>query len=102
MKRMIYNKTLISAFALGLLFVPGNSNAKNELDFAKEQMVKESIAEYPKNCPCPYNRTINGSLCGKRSAYSRPNGYEPLCYVSDISDESARQWLEKWHKSNVK
>ena len=26
----------------------------------------------------------NGNKCGKRSAYSKPGGYEPLCYVSDI------------------
>ena len=27
----------------------------------------------------------NGKECGKRSAYSKPGGYEPLCYVSDIT-----------------
>ena len=26
----------------------------------------------------------NGNKCGKRSAYSKPGGYEPLCYVYDI------------------
>ena len=29
----------------------------------------------------------NGKRCGKRSAYSKPGGYEPLCYVSDIMGE---------------
>ena len=29
----------------------------------------------------------NGNKCGKRSAYSKPGGYEPLCYVSDINSE---------------
>ena len=27
----------------------------------------------------------NGSLCGGRSAYSRPGGYEPKCYPSDVT-----------------
>ena len=26
----------------------------------------------------------NGKKCGKRSAYSKPGGYQPLCYISDI------------------
>ena len=27
----------------------------------------------------------NGKKCGKRSAYSKPGGYQPLCYISDIA-----------------
>ena len=48
-------------------------------------MIKESIANYPGKCPCPYSIKSNGKKCGKRSAYSKPGGYEPLCYVSDIT-----------------
>ena len=47
-------------------------------------MIQESIAKYPGKCPCPYSIMSNGKQCGKRSAYSKPGGYEPLCYVSDI------------------
>ena len=50
-----------------------------------EEMIKESIANYPGKCPCPYSIMSNGKKCGKRSAYSKPGGYEPLCYVSDIT-----------------
>ncbi len=49
-----------------------------------EQMIQESIAQYPGKCPCPYSVMSNGKKCGKRSAYSKPGGYQPLCYVSDI------------------
>ncbi len=52
-----------------------------------EQMINESIANYPGKCPCPYSIMSNGKKCGKRSAYSKPGGYEPLCYISDITDE---------------
>ena len=31
----------------------------------------------------------NGNKCGKRSAYSKPGGYEPLCYISDITGEES-------------
>ena len=36
-------------------------------------------------CACPEDRARNGSRCGKRSAYSKPGGAEPRCYVSDVS-----------------
>jgi hypothetical protein len=49
-----------------------------------EQIIQESIAQYPGKCPCPYSIMSNGKKCGKRSAYSKPGGYEPLCYVSDV------------------
>ena len=35
-----------------------------------EEMIKESIANYPGKCPCPYSIMSNGQKCGKRSAYS--------------------------------
>lgn len=53
----------------------------------KKILIKESIADYPGNCPCPYNRASNGSRCGKRSAYSRDGGYAPLCYERDVTAE---------------
>ncbi len=36
-------------------------------------------------CACPEDRARNGSRCGKRSAYTRPGGASPRCYVSDVS-----------------
>jgi hypothetical protein len=36
-------------------------------------------------CACPYDHARNGSVCGGRSAYSRPGGAEPKCYPKDIS-----------------
>ena len=51
---------------------------------SSQQQIDESIAAYPGSCACPYSRAINGSKCGKRSAWSKPGGAEPLCYESDI------------------
>ncbi|WP_350159300.1 hypothetical protein [Bdellovibrio sp. 22V] len=48
-------------------------------------LIKESIENYSGNCPCPYNITRKGHSCGKRSAYSRPGGKQPLCYPSDVT-----------------
>ncbi len=63
-------------------------------DDIREMMIRDSIASYPGNCPCPYNRASNGSRCGKRSAWSRAGGYAPLCYDADISIEI----VEKFRK----
>jgi hypothetical protein len=36
-------------------------------------------------CACPDDHARNRSMCGRRSAYSRPGGAEPKCYVSDVT-----------------
>lgn len=63
-------------------------------DNVREQMIQESLDDYPGNCPCPYNTMRNGRSCGGRSAYSRPGGYSPLCYKRDISDEEVRDYRQ--------
>lgn len=35
------------------------------------------------SCDCPYDTDKRGRSCGKRSAYSRPGGRSPVCYVRD-------------------
>lgn len=62
---------------------------------AKREMIQESIARYPGNCPCPFNRASNGSRCGGRSAWSRPGGRSPICYADDISDQMVRSWMQR-------
>ena len=61
----------------------------------RDAMIRQSIAAYPGNCPCPYNRASNGTRCGKRSAWSKPGGYAPLCYESDITDQRVATFLAR-------
>ena len=35
------------------------------------------------SCDCPYDMDRRGRSCGGRSAYSRPGGEHPICYVGD-------------------
>lgn len=56
-----------------------------EIARARKDLIRQSIANYSGNCPCPYNRDRAGRKCGRRSAWSRPGGYSPLCYDSDVS-----------------
>ncbi len=48
-------------------------------------MIKNSIAGYTGNCPCPYNVDARGASCGRRSAWSRSGGAQPKCYTSDFT-----------------
>jgi hypothetical protein len=38
-------------------------------------------------CPCPESRASDGTRCGKRSAYCKAAGKEPLCFVSEVPKE---------------
>ena len=69
--------------AIILPFLP--AQAANTDEEIKQKIIAESIASYNGNCPCPYNTAKNGSRCGKRSAYSKPGGYSPICFESDIT-----------------
>ncbi len=61
----------------------------------KTILIGESIAAYPGNCPCPYSTARNGSRCGRRSAYTREGGAEPLCYPNDVSAEMVKEYRER-------
>jgi hypothetical protein len=51
----------------------------------RQKIIRASIASYSGSCPCPYNTDRAGRSCGRRSAYSRPGGYSPKCYPSDVT-----------------
>jgi hypothetical protein len=53
----------------------------------KKEIIQDSIRSYSGNCPCPYNLDRAGRKCGKRSAYSKPGGYSPICYSSDVTEK---------------
>ena len=75
-----------------------HAGAKTSLSDAEivQQMIRDSIASYPGNCPCPYNSTRNGSACGRRSAYSKPGGYSPICYPSDVSADMIENYRKRF------
>ncbi len=63
--------------------------------------IRESILSYPGNCPCPYKSAKNSSKCGKRSAYSKPRGYSPICYKSDVSKKMIKNYKNKQKNKNT-
>ena len=80
-----------------LLLMSSSALAKNDLSDSqvKAMMIQDSIASYSGRCPCPYNLASNGSQCGRRSAYSKPGGYAPLCYDTDITAEMLNQYKNR-------
>ena len=80
-----------------LLLVSSSVLAKNDLSDSqvKAMMIQDSMASYSGRCPCPYNLASNGSQCGRRSAYSKPGGYAPLCYDTDITAEMVNQYKSR-------
>jgi hypothetical protein len=92
-RRIIYGLaaafvTIVQVGAMATPAVAQRSDAQ-----IRRELVRQSIANYPGSCPCPYSTDRAGRRCGGRSAYSRPGGYAPLCYPSDIraADPSARR-----------
>jgi hypothetical protein len=57
-------------------------------DEIAKAIIQESRQEYYATghpCACPDDVMRNGRRCGNVSAYVRPGGAEPLCYVSDVT-----------------
>jgi len=57
-----------------------------EVRQAKNILIRQSVAAYQGSCACPYNSDRAGRRCGGRSAWSKPGGYAPICYPSDVTD----------------
>lgn len=80
------------------MVIAGNAVAKSRAvsdEKIKEKVIAESIASYPGVCACPFNRTRNGSSCGRRSAWSKAGGYAPICYKNEVTNEMVKQWREQ-------
>jgi hypothetical protein len=83
-----------AALAMSLCSWPVTSGATPKLsdEAVKARIIRESIASYPGNCPCPFNSARNGSRCGARSAYNRRGGYAPICFASDIGKDQVQAY----------
>lgn len=77
--------SFIAALALLSVFTVSAKETRLTDAAVAQILIEDSIANYPGNCPCPYNAARNGSRCGKRSAYNRAGGYAPLCFKEDVT-----------------
>jgi len=89
-----FNHALRGAVVAMALLVPALSAHAESDTQIRRAIIAESLASYPGTCPCPYNTMRNGASCGGRSAYSRPGGYAPICYASDVTPQMIRDWRQ--------
>lgn len=80
---------ILAAVFVALLCGPASATTDAQI---KQDIIRQSLAGYPGPCPCPYNVMRNGRACGGRSAYSRPGGYSPICYDSDVTPDMIRRY----------
>jgi hypothetical protein len=92
MRLMANGRRIVGLFFLGAALTGFASNGwakdlRSDDEIAKT-IVQESRQEYYATghpCACPGDLMRNGRRCGNVSAYVRPGGAEPLCYVSDVT-----------------
>ena len=84
-------RRLLIAMALALLAAPAIGAPMTDAQ-VKQAIIQESLAGYSGSCPCPYNVDRAGRSCGRRSAYSRPGGADPICYPEQVTPEMIRHW----------
>lgn len=114
MKKIIFNAALVLTFAgtvLPAIARPKTSASVIPLTHAQNTTANSTLLEprrirVPKvatqrstknnpNCPCPYDISFRGSICGETSAYVKLGGNEPACYEGETT---ARQlW---WNSPN--
>lgn len=58
-------------------------------------IVQDSISSYSGSCPCPYNINKGGRKCGKSSAYSKPGGYDPICFAQDVTPDMIESYASR-------
>ena len=68
------------------------TKARKTDDQIRQELIRQSIADYSGSCPCPYNIDRAGRQCGGRSAYSRPGGASPLCYARDVTKKMVDEY----------
>ncbi|MCK6759741.1 hypothetical protein [Enterobacter bugandensis] len=95
---MKFDKIVTGLLFAILFFSVSNAVAKaNALSDTqvKNEIIAESIADYPGVCACPFNQARNGSSCGRRSAWSKAGGYSPICYQNEVTAEMIKEWRER-------
>ena len=87
---------LLLMTSLAFLSLPASAKTGLTNSEIAKILIAKSRSEYSGNCPCPYDTDRRGHSCGKRSAYSRPGGEEPLCYEKDVPPSM----IEEYRKSH--
>jgi hypothetical protein len=82
-------QTIIAIITLLCVAAPATAQRAPSDDEIAQAIIRECLAIYhaERPCACPEDTARNGSRCGRRSAYNRPGGATPRCYVKDVRPE---------------
>ena len=85
MKRL-RSLAILTIALVGFAFPALARSPQSDTEIARA-IIRECAAIYhaSRPCACPYDLTRSGGRCGGWSAYSRPGGASPRCYVKDVS-----------------
>jgi hypothetical protein len=82
--------------ALSGLMLAGGAWANDMTDEqVREVFVRESVASYSGQCPCPYSNDAKGDPCGARSAWSKSGGKKLICFTHEVSDQQVREFRQR-------
>ena len=87
MRHLVYLFALISSAVLA-------NNSASDADI-REQIVKDSIANYKGICPCPYSIHPDGTQCGYRSAFHKNSSTKPICYEINVTLKMVDEYRAK-------
>jgi hypothetical protein len=84
-------------FLLVLCLVTAPAFAQRSMSDAdiREQIVKESVANYEGICPCPYSTHPDGTQCGYRSAFLKKGAAKPICYEINVTLKMVEEYRQK-------
>jgi hypothetical protein len=93
-EQSVMRATIATIIALVCLAAPASAQRGLSDQETAQAIIRECLAVYhaERPCACPSDKARNGSRCGKRSAYDRPGGAAPLCYVKDVSAEQISKY----------
>lgn len=83
---------VVAYIAFGLLLISPSFAESISDSQIRKILIQQSTTAYPGNCPCPYFTDRAGRSCGRRSAYSKPGGYSPLCYDEDVTQDMIKAY----------
>jgi len=93
MRQCVNLKLLIMALAVCLFVLPAAAQKNLSDEDIQKILIKKDRDDYLStghHCPCPYDIASGGSICGKRSAWSR-KGSDRLCYKTDVTPAMIEQ-----------
>ena len=79
----------------GLMLAGAAWAAEMPDELVRELIVRDAVASYPGQCPCPYNNDAKGIPCGARSAWSKSGGKKLTCFSHEVTDEGVREYRER-------